>query len=475
MSGTERAKYREIVAQYADQINKGHLPPGTRLPTERQLAAEMGVNRSTVVAAYDELRASGLVERRQGSGTYVSGALWGVTPDWSRYINGGAFEPTQPILQRIRAVRSLPGMINLSEGVLSQDLTPHALIEQILRRATLKPNLGYPPELGDRRLREVLADDLEARGGTVSPESVLITSGSQQGLYLLLRTLLSPGDAVAIEQPSYYYSLSVFQSAGVRLFPLPVDEHGLDPAAIRPLFQRHRIRMVICNPTFQNPTTTTLSLPRRLALLEVCRSLNLPIVEDEVFRDLYYTDAPPPPLRALDKENRVIGLGTLSKCAAPALRIGWVTGPKPVIDTLADLKHQIDFGTSIISQALAADLLSAPEWTEHLDRLRQALRRRRDVLAAEMQAAFGSDAQFALPEGGLHLWVRWQRAASDRQRLQSAIAAGVLVAPGRLYGMEDGWDRLTFGTAPEGALREGVRRLARAVDALGQEGGAAGS
>lgn len=463
MSGTERAKYREIVARYAERICQGHLPPGTRLPTERQLAAELQVNRSTVVAAYAELQASGLVERRQGSGTFVCGALWGVTPDWSRYIAGGAFEPTQPILQRIRSARSMPDIINLSEGVLSDDLTPRPLMEAMLRRITLTPEMGYPPALGDRRLRQELANDLESRGAATDPDSLLITSGSQQGLYLLLRALLSPGDAVAIEQPSYYYSLSVFQSAGVRLFPLPVDADGLDPGAVRPLFQRHRVRMVICNPTLQNPTTTTLSLARRQALLEICRSLNLPIVEDEVYRELYYNEAPPPSLRSLDREHRVISLGTLSKCATPALRIGWVAGPKPVIDTLADLKQQVDFGTSVISQSLAADLLKAPDWAEHLARLRTALRHRRDVLAAELHAAFGSEVSFTLPDGGLHLWVQWHQPVTDRQRLQAAIGAGVVTAPGRLYGMEDGYDRLTFGTAAEPALREGVRRLAGAV------------
>lgn len=453
-------RFREIVAEIADRIHGGTLPPGTRLPTERALAAQLGVNRSTVAVAYAELAATGLVERRQGSGTHVRGDLWGVAPNWLRYISDGAFQPTGHLLQRIRAARRIPGIIDLSEGVVSPDLLPRTAILNRLHALDVLADLGYPDPLGEPRLREAIAHlHRREHGISVNPDTILVTAGAQQALYLITRALLSPGDAIGIEQPSYYYSLSLFQAAGIRLLPLPVDEEGMDPGAVRTLYKRHRLRMVLLNPTYQNPTTTTLSTDRREQLLAVCRSLNIPLVEDDAYGSLSLDGQPPPTLKAMDRESRVLYVGTLSKTMAPALRLGWIAGPRPVIDRLADVKQQIDFGMNSLAQWLAADLLNSSAWTEHMADLRLALKSRRDHFASELTAVFGSALSFRPPEGGLHLWAAWNHPADDRQRLEAAVQAGVIVAPGRLYGAPDGYVRFTYARVDEAAAIEGIRRL----------------
>lgn len=456
-------RFRQIFSDLADQIYRGDLPPGTQLPTERAMAALLGVNRSTVAIAYAELEAAGLVERRQGSGTWVRGDLWGVAPDWQRYIQDGAFQPTTPLLQRIREARRRPGMLDLSEGVLSPDLMPRLMLQEKISRLQLRGNLGYPHALGEPCLRDVLSRyHADRHGFQADPETVLVTGGGQQALYLITRALLRPGDAIGIEQPSYYYSLSLFQSAGIRLLPIPVDEEGARPEAIRHLYQRHRLRLVLLNPIYQNPTTTTLSHPRREQVLAICRSLNIPLVEDDSYADLALDSPRPAPLKALDREGRVIYLGTLSKIAAPALRIGWLIGPKPVIDRLADVKQQMDFGGNTIAQWLAADLLNSPGWEQHLDSLRAELRRRRDRFATRLSALFGDMMRFTLPSGGMHLWASWTGAGADQERLDQALQAGVIVAPGRLYGATDGFVRFTYGQTSESAAEEALQRLARA-------------
>ncbi|HYG57277.1 MAG TPA: PLP-dependent aminotransferase family protein [Symbiobacteriaceae bacterium] len=457
-----RVRFRAIVADLADQIHRGALPPGTRLPTERALATELGVNRSTVTEAFAELEAHGLVERRQGSGTFVRGDLWGVAPDWQRYINGGAFHPTAPLLQRIRAARRNPGIVDLSAGVADPALLPTALVQELVQSLTV-PDLGYPHPMGELRLREAITHLLQHEHGiTADPESILITTGAQQALYLITRALLSPGDAVGIEQPSYCYSLSLFQSAGVRLLPLPVDQDGVDPGLLQSLYQRNRLRMVLVNPTCQNPTGTVLPEPRRRQLLAVCRSLNIPVVEDDTYGLLHLDGAAPPPLKALDREGRVLYLGTLSKTTAPGLRLGWLTGPKPVIERLADVKQQMDIGTNALAQWVAAELLESAGWRSHLAAMRAELKRRRDHFAARLQTIFGDGMGFRLPVGGLNLWARWDHPGDDRQRLEAAIQAGVLVAPGRLYGAQDGWVRLTFALVGRAATDEALQRLRKA-------------
>lgn len=465
---TDGIGVRRIAADLADRINRGDLPPGARLPSERALAAQLGVHRSTAALAYAELEADGLVERRRGSGTTVSGDLWGVSPDWPRYLSGSAFRPTDALLRRIRDARRVDGAIDLSEGSVGQELLPTGLVAGLLRDGDPAPDLGYPHQLGDPALRAAVAADFARRHGVAppDPETVLVTAGAQQALYLIARVLLRPGDAVAVERPSYAYSLPLFQSAGLRLVPLPMDGEGADPAGLRPLADRHRLRLAIVNPTFQNPTATVMPRARRERLLAECRALNLPLVEDDAYARLAFADDAPPPLKALDADGRVLHLGTLSKAAAPGLRIGWVIGPAPVVARLADARLQVDFGADRIAQWLAARLVGADAWEGHLDTLRSALRSRRDALARELAAAFGPDLAFALPAGGMYLWARWATPGDDRRRLEAAARQGVVIAPGRLYGAPDGYVRLTFARGDETTLAEAVRRLRAAEPSL---------
>lgn len=457
-------RYRAIVADIAARIHRGDLPPGTRLPPERELARQLGVHRSTVTVAYDELAADGLVERRRGSGTTVRGDLWGVAPDWARYLSEGPFGPTASLHERIVAARRIPGLIDLVEGMIGPELFPRARLERAARALTFPTELPYPNPRGEPQLRAILARRYaEEHGLTLDPEQFLITTGGQQAVYLIARALVRPGDAIGIEQPSYYYSLPLFQALGVRLVPLPVDDEGINPDALAAAYNRYRLRLILATPTYQNPTTTTVPLARREALLSVCRDLNLPIVEDDGYRQLALDGEPPPALLALDRESRVIHLSTLSKTIAPGIRIGWAVAPAPVIARLAEIRRQIDFGMSPIVQWLAADLLAAPDWDAHLHQLRRGLRARRDRFAAMLADRFGSSLHFTLPAGGLHLWARWDGPGDDRRRLDAAIAAGVSFAPGRLYGAADGWLRLGFSKVGEAEMDEAIERLHRAL------------
>lgn len=454
---------RHLVTQLADQIHRGDLPPGAPLPSERTFAATWGVHRSTAALVYAELQADGLVERRQGSGTTVRGDLWGVAPDWPRYLADGAFRPVEGLVRRLREARRSPDVIDLSEGSVDPTLLPTGMVARLLHCLDPLPDLGYPDPLGEPGLRDTVAADFGRRHGGAAPDpsTVLVTAGAQQALYLVARALLRPGDAIAIERPSYAYSLPFFQTAGIRLLPLPVDDRGVDPEALRPLAERFRLRLVVVNPTLHNPTSTTLPLARRERLLAVCRLLNLPVVEDAAYEQLAFGPIPPP-LKALDTDGRVLHVGTLSKAAAPGLRIGWVLGPAPVVARLADVKGQIDFGTDVIGQRLASDLLRSTAWEEHLRVLRTALRSRRDALTTELDRALGPAFSFRLPTGGLYLWGRWAREDDDRRRLEAGIRAGVAAAPGRLYGAADGFVRLSYGRADEAGLAVAVSRLREA-------------
>lgn len=259
---TKQPIYRQIAADLERSIACGELPPGSALPSERKLAQQLGVNRSTVIQAYDELRAAGLVESAVGSGTRVCRTKWGVhsahTPNWQRYTDGGAFLPNLPLMRKVReAAQRGEGMIDLASGELSADLFPGELIQSILQQRSFNGYMGYDDPQGNEELRRAIARFLRRYHGLETTDSsILITSGSQQSLFLIIQCLLAPGDAVALEAPSYSYSLSMFQSAGLRIFRLPVHDNGLDPEDIFRLYREHRIRMIFLNPNFQNPTGT---------------------------------------------------------------------------------------------------------------------------------------------------------------------------------------------------------------------------
>src|SRR4051812_19920394 len=283
----DKPLYQQIFEIIEEKIAYGELPSGSLLPSERKLAEQLKVNRMTIVHVYDELQASGLVERKKGSGTRVSTHKWGVLPkgvtNWRKYIEGGSFLPTYPLIRRIREeAKGMKDGFNLASGELSADLFPNHFLQSSFTEHMFPDNLGYVHPQGHLDFRETVASYVkEYHNIHTTSSSVLITSGAQQALHLITQCLLNPGDAVAIEAPSYGYSLPLFQSAGLRIFGLPVDENGINPEDIVSLYHKHQIRMIFLNPTYQSPTGTVMPETRRKRILEVSAELGIPIVEDD--------------------------------------------------------------------------------------------------------------------------------------------------------------------------------------------------
>lgn len=470
--------FKQIMRYFEQRILQGELSPGQRLPSERALAESLHVNRSTVSMAYDELRATGLVRSVRGQGTHVSEDSWGVVPsrvpNWHLYTTKGTFLPALPLDLRIREASTIPGIINLARSELSPDLFPVDTLQHLLRTMTVTVPLGYADPRGARSLRDVLAHHLaEQYGIPAHPDQILVTTGAQQSLHLITQCLLAPGDAVALEGPSYAYSLSLFTSAGLRLFQIPMDAQGLQPDAVVDLHRKHKVRMVFVNPTYHNPTGTTLSRERRQRLLDLCRELRLPIVEDDAYSALTLdeTFTPPPALVTMEEgSHNVIYLGSLSKTAAPGLRIGWVVGPASVIARLADAKEQMDLGTSAIAQQLALTLIESGAWAANLKQLQHTLARRRDRLIQALTRYADDQIQWQVPRGGYHLWCNTQVQAKDADVLEIGIRHHVLFVPGGLYGAARGHVKFSFARATTEEIDEGIRRFVDTMRTLGASG-----
>lgn len=458
--------YQQIFEYIEEKITYGELPPNSLLPSERKLAEQLDVNRMTIVHVYDELQASGLVERKKGSGTRVSTHKWGVIPkgvtNWRKYIEGGSFLPTYPLIKRIRdEAKQMKNGFNLASGELSSDLFPARLLQSSFTEQTFPSHLGYEHPQGHLTLRETVAEYVKTHHNIhTTSSSVLITSGAQQALHLITQCLLSPGDAVAIEAPSYCYSLPLFQSAGLRIFGLPVDANGINPDDIVSLHHKHQIRMIFLNPTYQSPTGSVLTDTRRKKVLEISEELGIPIVEDDPVSLLSFEDERHSPIKSFDRSGNVLYIGSLSKVVASSLRIGWLIGPQSVINRLADARQQIDFGLSIFPQLIANHFLQSTDYPNHLHFLRQELLDRRNEMISALQETLDGKVNFTIPKGGLHIWCKINQNVDDQKLVEEGIKNKILFMPGSVYGSPNGYARFTYARLKRESIKEAISRFA---------------
>ena len=445
---TKRPAYLRVIHLIAAGIEAGELLPGTRLPAERLLAQELGVNRSTIQRALGELVSQGLLTRQVGSGTWVSQDKWGVasSTQWHDYLSTNRLSGPDPFVVRLNAARKMPGAINLADSVIGPDLA-----------IPVKPEDLSVPEMyaqerqmditGDKALKEALCQRLKsAMGDTLTPDHLLITSGAQQAYYLISQGLLSDGDAVAVESPSYFYQLTLFQAAGIRIYGVPLTNGELDLNVLADVYHQHHVRFLFVNPTGQNPTGATMSLANRNKLLAACRALHLPVVEDDLLGINSVLGQPtPPPLHALDADN-VLTIGSLSPLVGPHTRIGWLIAPPGVVQRLAQIRQQMEAEVSVFPQQLAAQMLCQDDLQQSA-LTQQAQLAKRQAALTQVLAPLAAQGilSFTPPAANYHFWVTLNQphilGAAD---YQAWLQAGVLTRPDFLFGTHRNQVRLSF-------------------------------
>ncbi|MBC1936180.1 PLP-dependent aminotransferase family protein [Listeria grandensis] len=448
---TEYPIYQQIIALIETHIQDGHLLPGDKLPPERDLAALLGVNRSTLVHALDELSTRGIITRKQGSGTRISEDKWGVftgrKTNWRHYVSQGAFLQATPYLDKMKLLRSKApdAVIDVASGELPVDLlpeitTPALSWQTFLSEESSEDVAGYKPLRAT--IQEMVAQNYHV---TTNLDQIFITSGAQQALFLITQCLLTSGDAIAMEAPSYFYALSLFQSAGLRIYALPMDHEGVKLAELEQLYRKHRIKMVFVNPTFQNPTSLTMSAKRRQEFVALCSKIQVPIVEDDPYSLLTFDESEPPELlKKLDPDN-VLYIGSLSKLMGSTTRIGWLIGPAAVVTRLAEARQEMDFGLSIFPQVLANHVLSDAAFGTHIGWLRKKLQQRRDALIKHLPESL----QYDVPQGGFHLWCRLPQKDWKTRDFDIFLEQQLLVMPAFLFGIQESAIRLTFAKLDE--------------------------
>lgn len=481
--------YRQIVEQVTARVKSGAFPPGFRLPPTRELARALRVHRNTVVRAFEELAAAGVVTSHVGSGTFVAEQPRAAAPatdaprlPWESLLSRCA---RADALRRFdRLARTLgPGardVIDMQRMQPPMDLMPVAsfrrCVDHVLRVHGGRV-LGYAPREGLPRLRRVIAEHLADAGVPARPDDVLVTTGSQQAIDLVIRALVDPGDAFLVEAATYPGALNLLASAGAQAIGVPSDDEGPDLEFLRRL-PRGRVKGFYVMPSCHNPTGARMSAARRRALLAWSRQAGVPLVEDDYGRGLALDDGDcPPALRALDPE--VIYVGTFSKKLIPALRVGFVVCPPGLAERLVPLKHAMDLSSSLLLQHALAEFLERGYLRAHLRRILPEYRRRLDALEAGLRAHLPAEVGWRRPSQGVALWLSLPPAIEPEALFAEALRRGVLVGPGSWHvpsgptGAAGRGVRLTFCAEPPERLTEGARRVGQAVAAMLAQRGAA--
>jgi DNA-binding transcriptional MocR family regulator len=460
--------YLRLQAALEEAIKSGELQSGERLPSERELAARLSLSRTTVAGAYRELESRGLVRSHVGRGTFVCAVPepTGAPFAWRGKVSASVahFGDTSSLRHLLRDGFD-SNLISFAVGSPAFECFPIEdylkLTEHALRRHAAAA-LGIAPTEGQPRLRRAIAERFGTRA-----ERILILSGSQHGLDLIARCLIDAGDYIIIDRPGYVGAIQTFRAAGANLVGWDVARADLDE--LEDLLVRYRPKLIYTDPTFQNPTGRVMTLRERQDLLKLAARYRTPVVEDDPWSETYLDAAPPPSLYHIDAHNIVIHISTFSKTLAPGLRLGWLAASEYIVDQLASIKQHENLFTEGLGQFVIADFLLTGRYDAHMDALRREHARKRDLMRRALDAhARPHGLEFNQPRGGLHFWCRLPRGLESRALLERAIEAGVAFAPGELfYADASGRNelRLCFSCAPADKIEEGVKRLARALEA----------
>jgi GntR family transcriptional regulator / MocR family aminotransferase len=413
------------------------LTPGSRLPSTRQLADRLGVSRTSVLSAYDQLLAEGYVEGRTGSGTYVAKDI--PQPPIAPAVRktpgsksaGRRLSSAGIRFRKLAQNLGPPEHVPFSPGCCSVDAIMIASWRKVGSRQmkTLENvNLHYADPIGELSLRIEVAQYLRAaRAVRCEPEQVIIVSGAQQALDLSLRALVNPGDSVWIEDPGYLGTRAAVRAIGANLIPVPVDESGLVVSA--GIVADANAKAAYITPSHQFPTGAVMSMRRRLQILAWARDHDAWIIEDDYDSEFRYVGRPLAALQGIDDDARVIYIGTLSKMLFPGARIGFAVVPKDLVDVFTGAKFVTDRQPPSLQQAMVADFMRSGFLTSHIRRMRLHYREARDVVVNAITQHMGDLVEVEVPECGIQLTVRFRDDISDVEVANKARAKGIVVKP----------------------------------------------
>lgn len=474
----ERSVTRQLVERFASLIDDGALAPGTKLPTTRALAELAGINALTAARVYRRLGEMGYTTATVGRGTFVRsrpplpGDASADDDGWQlAALPRRSATYAEQMLQESFRVADRDDVIALSSGFPDPESFPREALAEAGRRVlSEQPDavLSYQPVEGVPALRDAIAEHGARHGFARAPHEIVVTTGARQALDLVSRALLEPGDVAVVESPTFTGTISSLEAAGARMLPMPVDEEGADVDAVERILARHEIKLVVLQPSCQNPTGAELSDERRARILTLARERSFFVVEDGVYAPLRFDGPRRPALRA-EAPAHVVYVDSLSKTLGGGLRVGWIAAQGPVLARLAQLKMNSDLHSPALTQLVAADLLRGDGYEDHVRKGAEMYRGRRDAMVEALARHLGDVASWTVPRGGHNLWLTLDRPVDERLLYAEALREGVTFLPGGAAQPEPTGRtslRLSFSIVAPERFDEAARRLARALRAV---------
>ncbi|ANE46322.1 GntR family transcriptional regulator [Paenibacillus swuensis] len=441
--------FRQVFEAFRESILTGKMPAGYKLPSTRELAAELHISRNVILEAYELLLAEGYITGRSGAGTYVA--------EGTQLRSYSPMEPVLSFASKPESEESERDLISFRTGLPAVDLFPMkkwgTILQSVCMDATAA-NLGYGDSCGVPELRLVLAEHLwKTRGVICRPEQIVITSGAVQALQLIVRLLLSSRDHVLVEDPSNEDLKSILTSTGAALQGIPVDDFGimthLFPADVSP-------QCIYVTPSHQFPMGGILPIQRRIELIEYVRQTVGYIIEDDYDSEFRYDGAPVQSLQSLCPDQ-VLYIGTFSKTMFPSLRIGYMIVPEPLVDGFRQLKRLSDYQTPSLEQLALVHFINQGHLSRHIQKMKKLYRRRRNILLSALTDQFGGDFRICGRAAGLHLVADFEAPFPDglQERFREEGVYGALISGNGLL--------LGYGHLNEEQILEGVLRIGKAM------------
>ncbi len=473
--------YLQIVSQIRKQILSGELGSGYRLPPERQLAEQLDVNRTTVLNAYRELKAEGIVGSHVGRGTVVmsgkdnaeTAAVRTHQPAWEYMFSEYASRLDGYDVNSILQLVSRNDVISFAVGIASVEYRPAEAFcgvqEEFLDGKNNKALLVSPVE-GFASLRETVAEYMRRRGCSCKASEVMMLSGSQQGIDLMSRVLLDPGDIVVTEEPTFFPAVQSFRSVGARVIGVPMTDQGMDVEMLEQILQRYKVKLIYTMPNFHNPSGITMSTERRIKLLELANKYQVVLLEDDAYGELCFDGQPQPTLKSMDREGFVVYLNTFSKTVYPGLRLGWIVGHKKLIQRVSAARRITDLHTNCLSQLIIECFIKSGGIDRHLTQICAAYKHRRDLMIRALEKHAPQGLTWNKPAGGYYLWCKLPNGVSVLELTRKATERGVAGMPGNVFylspdrGIE--YIRLNYTFADKDDIEKGIKILCDCVKEL---------
>ncbi|MBN2381924.1 PLP-dependent aminotransferase family protein [bacterium] len=474
--------YRQVVDQVRELIEREVLELGSALPSSRVLADSLGLHRSTVVRAYEELYALGYIESQPGSYSRVrqrtriideqSKVERGII-DWNSISSEGS-QAMYELYYGQKPEAILPqgrDVINFAPLDVDRRLFPLDTFRKCLNEVLSEQGqnmIGYSDYAGYRSLRHYIATRMQQHMITTNADEILITNGSQHGLELIMKYLTRPADAIVVESPTYANIFPLLRYFQVRAIEVPMLRDGLDLEMLASVLRREKPALLYTMPNFQNPTGISTSQQHREALLSLCEQHHLPLVEDGFEEEMKYFGKVALPIKSMDRHNLVIYVGTFSKVFSPGIRVGWIQAERECIDRITAIKRFCDISSATLGQVALTEFCRRGYYDRHIRRVHRTYRHRMQVMLRSLRENIPAElAEWTEPIGGYLLWfVLKHCTVPDSEMLQTFLDYGVFVSPGRYYYQQKlsvPSFRLSLSTLDEESIIEGCRRLGQAI------------